>query len=95
MRRGGEKQVRDSAFHAYIHREKGKTIGTQHAVTDGRWKYIRYEVKGDLHEQLFDLKADPDEIQNMARDPTASKELPRLIALLSRWQKDLGEPSFA
>jgi arylsulfatase A-like enzyme len=91
---GSDKQVRDSAFHAYIHREKDKTVGAQHAVTDGRWKYIRYDVRGKTRIQLFDVSADPDEVHDLSTDATASKELPGLAALLDKWQKDLAEPTF-
>jgi arylsulfatase A-like enzyme len=92
---GRDKLVRNSAFHAYLHSENGKTIGIQHAVTDGRWKYIRYDVRGVTRQQLFDLSVDPDEIHDLSADPVASKELPRLAALLTRWQKDVAEPAFA
>ena len=90
---GRDARVRDSAFHAYLHSENGKTIGTQHAVTDGRWKYIRYDVRGTTHMQLFDLASDPDEIHDLSVDSVASKQLPRLSSLLQRWQKDLAEPA--
>jgi arylsulfatase A-like enzyme len=92
---GRETLVRDSAFHAYIHHNKAAhTADTQHAVNDGRWKYIRYDVRGKMRVQLFDLQADPAEIHDLSADLAASKELPRTAALLTRWQSDLGEPSF-
>jgi arylsulfatase A-like enzyme len=91
---GHEKSVRDSAFHAYIHRVKGHA-NTQHAVNGGRWKLIRYDVNAQTRRQLFDLQNDPDEIHDLSQDSIGSKELPRLETLLSRWQKDLAEPSFS
>jgi arylsulfatase A-like enzyme len=92
---GKEKEVRDSSFHAYIRRSKGRPASTQHAINDGRWKFIRYDVNRQIHQQLFDLRHDPDEIQNLSEDPIAAKELPRLADLLSRWQASLGDPSFS
>jgi len=37
----------------------------QRAVTDGRWKLIRYTVGGSLREQLFDLGTDPWETRDL------------------------------
>ena len=65
---GDEKTVRDSAFHAYIHKGKPGVFQTQHAVFDGRWKMIRYHVDGQLRFQLFDISADPDEIHDLSKD---------------------------
>jgi len=90
---GREQAVRDSAFHTYIHPNKGKAADTQHAVNDGRWKYIRYDVKGQTRVQLFDLQNDPEEIHDLVEDAAASKELPRLAKLLARWQADLADPT--
>jgi arylsulfatase A-like enzyme len=85
---GDAKAVRDSSFHTYIHRTKG----SQHAVNDGRWKFIRYDVQGTMHIQLFDLHNDPDEIHDLSKDSAAAGELSRLEKLLARWQADLAEP---
>jgi arylsulfatase A-like enzyme len=85
---GRESRVRESSFHTYIHRGKG----TQHAVNDTRWKHIRYDVKDQTHEQLFDLKNDPQEIHDLSKDPAAAAELPRMQKLLKQWRTDLAEP---
>lgn len=37
-----------------------------HGITDGRWKYVHYVADGK--EQLFDLRADPHELINLAPD---------------------------
>jgi arylsulfatase A-like enzyme len=92
---GRHRHVRDSAFHAYIHHDKGGNAKTQHAVNDGRWKYIRYDVDGQKRVQLFDLQNDPNELHDLLSDAAASKELPRLASLLARWQADVGEPGRA
>lgn len=91
---GREQRVRDSSFHAYIHRNKGRGADTQHAVNDGRWKYIRYDVKGNVRTQLFDLHDDPQEVHDLSTDRAAMNELPRLEKLLARWQDELAEPGF-
>ncbi len=43
------------------------------ALTDGRWKYIFHARDG--HEQLFDLKTDPHELNDLASDAAHEKEL--------------------
>ncbi|SFD16541.1 choline-sulfatase [Tropicimonas isoalkanivorans] len=53
------------------------------AIRDGRYKYTRCALDP---EQLFDLEADPHELQNLAQDPTHSKALARLRAQAdARW----------
>jgi hypothetical protein len=52
----------------------------QHYITDDRFKYIWYP--GIAEEQLFDLKADPMEIHNMAGEPEYVDDLARLRRLL-------------
>lgn len=89
---GRQHRVRDSSFHAYIHHPKNVAPATQHAAHDGRWKYIRYDVKGEMRRQLFDLQGDPYEIHDLSGDSTASKEMSRLDDLLGRWGKALDDP---
>jgi len=42
-------------------------------LTDGRWKYVYFAYDGS--QQLFDLKADPDELKDLSADPTRAKTL--------------------
>lgn len=90
---GRDQAVRDSSFHAYIHRSKAGPPATQHAVNDGRWKYICYDANSQTRTQLFDLQNDPAEVHDLSTDPTAVSQLPRMTGLLRRWQRDLGEPA--
>jgi arylsulfatase A-like enzyme len=78
---GKEQQVRDSLFFGYR--------AVQRAVRDDRWHLI---VNTQINRmQLFDLAADPDETRDRIKDPVARKEVPRLLALLRRWQRELGD----
>jgi arylsulfatase A-like enzyme len=52
------------------------------ALVDGSWSYIRHEH--DAREELFHLRADPNEQRNLADDPTAGATLTRMREALGR-----------
>lgn len=70
---GSVASVRDNLYAAYedLHR----------SIREGRWKLIRYPRLG--HVQLFDLAADPHELNNLADDPAHLKQRQHLERLLS------------
>ncbi|MFW6038975.1 MAG: sulfatase-like hydrolase/transferase [bacterium] len=60
----------------YIHGECSRVCGLNsgvHYLTDGRWKYIWWPGLG--REQLFDLKNDPQELNDLAHRDTEQKRL--------------------
>jgi arylsulfatase A-like enzyme len=61
----------------------------QRAVTDGRWKLIRYPRVDRT--QLFDLQNDPDETTNLADRPEHAARARALTALLAEEQKRYGD----
>lgn len=68
------------------------------AVRDLRWRYIRY---ADGSEELYDHTNDPEELRNVASDPTFAPERKRLSGFVpSSWAdfapgtKGLGSPAF-
>jgi arylsulfatase A-like enzyme len=78
---GEEGRVRTSLFTAY------ETY--QRAVRDERWKLIRYP---QLHySQLFDLRHDPYELNNLAEDPGHRDKTEHMLNLLLNWQKEVGD----
>lgn len=79
--RGGKQQVRDSLFLSYQ--------DSQRAVTDGRWKLIRYPQIG--HTQLFDLEKDPHEMKSLAEDASQASRIEALTNLMMDWQRKLGD----
>lgn len=84
----GEDAGYDEAFAAYR--------DCQRMVTDGRWKLIRYAIlsrKGEGVDafQLFDLDADPWEIDDRSADESLREVRDRLFADLAAWQVRVGD----
>ena len=63
---------------------------TWHALTDGRWKYIYYAFDGT--QQLFDLKSDPGELNDLAQDPSCARALKSWRRRLVKHLSERGEP---
>jgi arylsulfatase A-like enzyme len=78
---GRQQKVRDTIFCAYRQ--------VQRSVRNDRWKLIRYPHIN--HIQLFDLKADPDEKQNLAADPTYADKVKEMMHLLEGQQRQYGD----
>ncbi len=62
--------------------------GIQRAVKDRHHKLIEYVVNGRRTTQLFDLRQDPWELDNLAADPSSAGAITRLSRELRRWQSD-------
>jgi arylsulfatase A-like enzyme len=63
----------------------------QRMAKDERWKLIEYAVGPERHSQLFDLREDPWERNNLAADPAAAGRLAALRGELGRWQATVGD----
>jgi len=73
--------VRSSLFTVYRN--------TVRAVRDIEWKLIRYPERH--YTQLFNLKNDPLEINNLAGNGKYQAKVNEMMKLLSRWQKETGD----
>lgn len=76
--KGKEKEVRSSLFTAYRY--------TVRAVRTSEWKLLRYPERD--YTQLFNLKNDPLELNNLAEKEEYSKTKNELVTLLKDWQKN-------
>ncbi|HYF37331.1 MAG TPA: sulfatase/phosphatase domain-containing protein, partial [Prosthecobacter sp.] len=61
------------------------------AINDGRYKYVRYLTPGET-EELYDLKADPEELTNLADKAGRQQELERLRAAAVSELRRTGAP---
>jgi arylsulfatase A-like enzyme len=65
----------------------------QRAVRTDRWKLILYNVEGRKTTQLFDLNADPLEMNNLAGQAEHAGRVADLKAILRRQLKEAGDPT--
>ncbi len=63
----------------------------QRAVQDGRWKLHIYPKIN--HQLLFDLSADPHEMNNLADNPEYESEVARMKVLMGTWREQLNDPN--
>ena len=66
-------------------------INLQRAIKKDNFKLILYNVGEQRHPQLFDLEADPMEMNNLYDDPNYSKKRDELTALLYARMKAVGD----
>ena len=82
--KGEVESVRESIFCAYKHFHR--------SVRTERWKMIKYNVKGEFRTQLFDLKNDPWEMNDLADDPDKAYLIRGLTHLMTDWIRQTGDP---
>jgi len=83
MLRDQHSRIRDEVIFAYRHFQRG--------ISTGRWKLIEYNVGGNKTSQLFDLRKDPLEKENLAAQPSHAETAGRLHALLQQRLRESGD----
>ncbi|MFC2077081.1 sulfatase-like hydrolase/transferase [candidate division KSB1 bacterium] len=76
-------KIRETLFFAYMDFQRG--------VRDERYKLMEYSVNGERTTQLFDLKSDPWEINNLSGNPDYAEQQMRLRTELLRRKDKLGD----
>uniref|UniRef100_UPI003783D925 sulfatase-like hydrolase/transferase n=1 Tax=Prosthecobacter sp. TaxID=1965333 RepID=UPI003783D925 len=79
--KGAQPRVRDCLFTAYG--------VSQRSIRDDRWKLIRYPRIDKT--QLFDLQADPHEMDDLAGKPESEGKIKELTALLEKTRREYGD----
>jgi arylsulfatase A-like enzyme len=64
---------------------------SQRMIRTARWKLIHYPRANRW--QLFDLQADPHELENLADDPKRQAVVAELRAKLQTWRSTMGDPA--
>jgi arylsulfatase A-like enzyme len=62
------------------------------SVRTDRWKLNVYFVQGKRTVQLFDLRSDPWEMQDLADERDQSERVREMESLLQRWMRDVDDP---
>jgi arylsulfatase A-like enzyme len=78
---GKSDKVREVLYTAYQN--------SQRAVRDQRWKLIRYPLVDKT--QLFDLQADPHELNNLAYQGSQAAKVAEMLGVLAREQQHYGD----
>jgi N-acetylglucosamine-6-sulfatase len=81
LARGESRPWRDTFLYEYFWERNFPHTPTLHALRGAQYKYIRYHGLWDTDE-LYDLKADPDEMHNLIRDPAHREVATRMNAEL-------------
>ena len=75
--------VRESVYFSYKNFQRG--------VRTKNWKLIKYLVEGKKTTQLFEIKKDPLEMNNLANDPKYKKKVKEMTVLLQEWMNKSGD----
>jgi len=76
-------KVRESVFFLYKNFQRG--------VRTTDWKLIKYLVEGKQTTQLFEIKKDPLEMNNLADNPDYKEKVEEMTQLLQEWIDKSGD----
>jgi len=79
----GSKKNRDAVLFAYKNFQRGLRMD--------QWKLICYNIRGEKRIQLFDLKSDPREINNLANDSPNSELIQKLKKQMQQLMIETGD----
>jgi len=80
---------RDDFFYDYIFEMYPGDIPRSIGVRTDFWKYVRYTARRPQYEQLFDLRNDPHETNNLAQDPAYASVLQDMRERLESYRERL------
>lgn len=77
---------------SYEHLYERETIPKSEGVRTETLKYVRYFERNPAFEQLFELETDPNEVTNLAGDPSHSGNLAALRVRCDELRDRVGGP---
>lgn len=83
---------RDTVYYEYFWERPFPQTPTVHAVRTSQYKYIRYHGVWDINE-LYDIENDPEEMNNLIRDPQYAEVAKGLRTALFDWLEKTGGES--
>jgi arylsulfatase A-like enzyme len=88
--RGGKapKDWRKYLYYHYYDCPAEHNVMRHDGVSDGRYKLIHFYGKDGSYDELFDLKKDPNELQNVLADKKYAKHLSRLQEQLDTFRQE-------
>jgi arylsulfatase A-like enzyme len=86
---GEQVEWRDRIFYEYYWEHEFPQTPTMHGVRTDDYKYIRYHGIWDTNE-FYDLKKDPNEMQNLIAAPEHQETIKELNHELYNWLEDTG-----
>jgi len=88
--KGAAKNWRRSFLAEYFAEERYPNIASWQAVRTARWKYIHYPELDEPQnmDELYDLRADPDEMKNLINKPSTQATLREMKQELQRLLKE-------
>lgn len=84
-----EQALRWRSDFLYEHLVENWEIPKTEGVVGNRYKYMRYFRGADSFEQVFDLETDPDELKNLANEPSTAATVAELRERTRRLAHDL------
>jgi arylsulfatase A-like enzyme len=78
--------------HYHARGSKEGAIPRTEGVRTADWKYITYVDEPEPFEELYDLKADPHEEANLAKDPKHAEKLKEMKAVYADYLRNLPPP---
>jgi arylsulfatase A-like enzyme len=86
---GAVESLRDDAYFEHTFTTARHPISVSEGIRTDRWKYIHYPKQKPVYEELFDLKKDPVELENLVDDPRHAATLARLRARCDSYRGSL------
>lgn len=81
----GKEPARDRLYYSYMDNQRG--------ISDGTWKLIEYHVNGERTTQLFNLKDDPWEMNDLSGQKKYGKTIQRLREKMTEQCKETNDTS--